>query len=152
MNKTAYRLRAKDIFSSQGAELLNLAWFVDRDGPACIYCGQTPQLPRKLIREHVIPRSMGGPNIAANIVVACPSCNHRKSYLLPMDMILRAFRHLIHCGENMRWVFEYVSQVQELRGTVPVAEIMAGLLQSSLPELVVEGHSSVSLQAEQQGH
>lgn len=33
--------------------------------------------------DHVIPVSRGGSNSPDNIVIACPSCNHRKSKLLP---------------------------------------------------------------------
>ncbi len=41
---------------------------------ACIYCGST----EGLTIEHLIPRSRGGPDIPANTVIACRSCNASK--------------------------------------------------------------------------
>jgi hypothetical protein len=42
--------------------------------PLCAYCAK----PGKLHRDHVVPRSRGGPDNAMNIVMACPSCNSSK--------------------------------------------------------------------------
>lgn len=41
----------------------------------CFYCGSKD---RKLTKDHVIPKSKGGEDIAANIVPACWPCNRRK--------------------------------------------------------------------------
>lgn len=46
-----------------------------RDNYTCQYCGKhTPDLTV----DHVIPRHLGGPHIWANLVAACPTCNHHK--------------------------------------------------------------------------
>jgi hypothetical protein len=47
----------------------------ERDGHRCRYCGATANLTV----DHVIPRCLGGDDDAANLVVACRSCNSRKS-------------------------------------------------------------------------
>jgi 5-methylcytosine-specific restriction endonuclease McrA len=46
-----------------------------RDGHKCQYCGST----KNLTIDHVIPRSRGGEDTWENLVVACNSCNTRKS-------------------------------------------------------------------------
>ena len=40
----------------------------------CIYCGKK----RDLTVEHILPRSRGGPDIAANAVFVCEHCNSSK--------------------------------------------------------------------------
>ena len=46
-----------------------------RDKNSCQYCGATT----KLTIDHVIPRSKGGKDTWENLVVACSSCNVKKS-------------------------------------------------------------------------
>lgn len=41
----------------------------------CAYCQKSDAL---LHRDHVVPRSRGGPDNATNIVMACPQCNSSK--------------------------------------------------------------------------
>lgn len=45
-----------------------------RGEKCCIYCGVT----EGLTQDHIIPSSKGGPDIPANIVPACKSCNSSK--------------------------------------------------------------------------
>ena len=47
-----------------------------RDGHRCVYCGASDDL----LVDHVIPRSRGGGNTAANLAAACRSCNSSKSF------------------------------------------------------------------------
>lgn len=51
---------------------------VARDGPACCYC-QRPLPPEQVTLDHVVPRSAGGGNHGANLVVACRPCNVARS-------------------------------------------------------------------------
>ena len=46
-----------------------------RDGHKCQYCGAT----KSLTIDHVIPKSKGGDDSWENLVVACHSCNTKKS-------------------------------------------------------------------------
>jgi 5-methylcytosine-specific restriction endonuclease McrA len=46
-----------------------------RDGHKCQYCGST----RKLTIDHIVPKSKGGSDDWDNLVVACSSCNVKKS-------------------------------------------------------------------------
>ena len=46
-----------------------------RDKNSCQYCGATT----RLTIDHVIPRSKGGQDTWENLVVACSSCNVKKS-------------------------------------------------------------------------
>lgn len=56
--------------------LTNKALF-RRDQNMCAYCGgEFPQ--SALTRDHIKPRSKGGPNIWMNVVTACERCNKRK--------------------------------------------------------------------------
>lgn len=48
-----------------------------RDHYMCAYCGGIFR-ELQLTRDHVIPRSKGGPDKWTNVVSACEKCNHRK--------------------------------------------------------------------------
>ncbi len=60
-----------------------------RDGGRCAYCGvDTHRLAKGLSRspnlatlDHVLPRSQGGPLNAANLVLACQSCNNQRGVM-----------------------------------------------------------------------
>ena len=51
---------------------------MDRDGWRCRYCGETVTAMTATL-DHVIPRSLGGPNTAENLATACLTCNAIKS-------------------------------------------------------------------------
>jgi hypothetical protein len=48
-----------------------------RDHYMCAYCGNLFK-ELALTRDHVVPRSKGGPDKWTNCVTACEKCNHRK--------------------------------------------------------------------------
>lgn len=48
-----------------------------RDRHMCAYCAKVLS-DIKLTRDHVIPRSKGGPDVWTNVVTACENCNHKK--------------------------------------------------------------------------
>ena len=60
---------------------------IERDGSACVWCGRELWV-RDLTREHVVPRSRGGPMTAENAVVACRACNKRRGSK-PVDAYVR---------------------------------------------------------------
>lgn len=45
----------------------------------CIYCGVALQSGKNLTKDHVHPRSKGGPTTQANLEPACPHCNGKKA-------------------------------------------------------------------------
>ena len=47
--------------------------------PLCHYCKVAPGSTR----DHIIPKSRGGPTARWNIVAACSRCNHRKANKWP---------------------------------------------------------------------
>lgn len=51
---------------------------MERDGWRCRYCGETVAATTATL-DHVIPRSLGGPNTAENLATACLTCNSIKS-------------------------------------------------------------------------
>jgi hypothetical protein len=51
--------------------------------PVCGYCSK----PGVLHRDHVVPRSRGGPDDATNIVMACQPCNSAKCDQLPSEWL-----------------------------------------------------------------
>ena len=59
------------------------------DTASCYYCG-TPVPTGAAHREHVFPKSHGGPYNRTNIVLSCPSCNFAKNAKFPLDWILSA--------------------------------------------------------------
>ena len=60
---------------------------IERDGPACVWCGRR-LWRRDLTREHVVPRSQGGHMTFENALVACRSCNTRRGSR-PVDAYVR---------------------------------------------------------------
>ena len=74
----ARRPRRESLSKRLGAKARRIR---ERDGHKCVYCGAA-EGPMHL--DHIIPRSQGGPDTAANLIVACASCNSRRQ-----DMSLR---------------------------------------------------------------
>lgn len=65
-----------------------------KSGGRCFYCGAS--LNRETFtRDHVIPRSLGGPTAVANLVSACLTCNQRKG-----DRDVEDFRRDCFGGER----------------------------------------------------
>ncbi len=56
-----------------------------RDRFTCQYCGKRPQV-RELTIDHIVPRSKGGRSTWTNCVVACMTCNTRKSDRTPSQV------------------------------------------------------------------
>lgn len=59
-----------------------------RDNYTCQYCGRHESKlgPREgLNRDHVIPRSRGGPNTWVNCVTSCSTCNTKKDNQTPAE-------------------------------------------------------------------
>jgi len=56
--------------------------FLLRHNTLCTYClcemNRTPGDARQLTVDHWVPRSAGGSNRLANLVLACATCNRRK--------------------------------------------------------------------------
>lgn len=60
------------------------ALLFSRDNYRCLYCGK--QFKRgDLSRDHVMPRSRGGPDSWVNCVTACKRCNHFKRDRTPEE-------------------------------------------------------------------
>ena len=60
------------------------ALLFSRDEFLCLYCGQ--HFARcDLSRDHVMPRSRGGPDVWENCVTACKRCNHHKNDRTPEE-------------------------------------------------------------------
>lgn len=73
-----------------------------RDKNMCLYCGN--KFPAsQLTRDHVSPRSKGGPDIWSNVVSACAPCNHAKgNYTLDeIGMRLIALPYTPNIAERM---------------------------------------------------
>ncbi|HEY8583577.1 MAG TPA: HNH endonuclease [Capillimicrobium sp.] len=66
---------------------LRVDQLIERDGPACVWCGREPWR-RDLTLEHVVPRSRGGHLVPENAVVACRGCNRRRGSR-PVDAYVR---------------------------------------------------------------
>jgi hypothetical protein len=79
-----------------------------RDRNTCAYCGF--QFPRgRLTRDHVVPRSAGGPDTWMNCVTACRGCNGAKGSkpverFMPLQYlpyVPNRFEHFILSGRNI---------------------------------------------------
>lgn len=61
-----------------------VAALIERDGAECAYCDRTPASYEV---DHFIPRAKGGPDIMANLVLACAPCNRKKRALHPKEFL-----------------------------------------------------------------
>ena len=62
-----------------------------RDDFTCQYCGVRITM-KTGTRDHVVPRSRGGPDVLSNVVAACRSCNFKKDARTP-DEAGMALKH-----------------------------------------------------------
>ncbi len=62
-----------------------------RDNYTCQYCGNKP-VKEHLTIDHILPKSRGGKSSWENIVLACQSCNTRKSDHLPEEIGMKLRR------------------------------------------------------------
>jgi 5-methylcytosine-specific restriction endonuclease McrA len=69
------RARARN---AAAVETISRAAIIARDGGVCYLCGGKPT-GYALTLDHVAPLARGGPHTAANLRVACRSCNSRKN-------------------------------------------------------------------------
>ena len=74
----------------------------------CVYCGGSSG-DAQLEIDHVIPRSRGGTNALSNLVIACHSCNQKKS-----NLTLKEF------GKLMNKDFSHLKVGQQLRAAAIV--------------------------------
>ncbi len=75
---------------TKARRLRNSQWWKNRIAKGiCHYCGQG-FAPEELTMDHKVPLSRGGKSTKGNLVPCCKSCNNKKKYLTPADMILSA--------------------------------------------------------------
>lgn len=65
----------------------------ERDGWGCIYCGKVLTASTATI-EHVVPKSMDGPNNMHNMVLTCWECNQKAGALSVADKIKLMHKHV----------------------------------------------------------
>ena len=70
-----------------------------RDKNKCQYCGHRKPTS-ELSLDHIIPRSMGGKTVWANIVCACTECNVRKGGRTPKQAGIRLIQKPIKPRHN----------------------------------------------------
>lgn len=59
-------------------------YLLEKFNHTCVYCDKT-HVPLQI--DHVIPRSKGGSNRVSNLVLACVSCNQKKSNMSLKDFV-----------------------------------------------------------------
>ena len=110
--------------------LTNRALF-RRDQNMCAYCGQTYSHDH-LTRDHIHPRSRGGPDKWTNVVASCGSCNKFKDNMTPEEAGMKLLylpytptraEHLILMNRNiladqMSFLMSHVSEESRLKNPV----------------------------------
>lgn len=91
-----------------------------RDQNLCLYCGQKFD-PKKLTRDHIKPRSQGGPNTWENVVSSCKRCNNKKADRTPEEagMELLALPYAPN-------IFEYMALKNSKRILADQMEFLSG--------------------------
>ena len=62
---------------ANGRSARRVAELIDRDGPACAWCGLEPW-PGTATVDHVCPKSKGGTGETENLVLSCARCNRAR--------------------------------------------------------------------------
>lgn len=82
-----YRRRAQKAGGMTGAEFYD---WINGERKVCFYCDI--DCADNYHVDHIMPLSKGGLHVAANLVIACPSCNMRKGAKLPEDFLEELLR------------------------------------------------------------
>jgi len=60
-------------------------------GGRCFYCNEyvtTDFGPNQATKDHILPRSLGGPNSLSNYVLSCRACNEEKANgIFPLSLV-----------------------------------------------------------------
>ena len=75
------------------------AFVIHRDNSTCRYCGKKA---RPVELDHVIPRSLSGPNTPWNLVVACHKCNRRKDNQTVAEFLKRRPQRLANIEAQLQ--------------------------------------------------
>lgn len=73
-----------------------------RDKYTCRFCGATPA-EAVLVIDHVMPRKLGGRDMAENLQVLCEDCNAGKSATMPERYLVAEVKKLQHDWERGGW-------------------------------------------------
>ena len=73
----------------------------------CAYCAAKCVPVYNLTYDHVVPRSIGGPNEPRNMVLCCRECNTAKGSDTSEHWMAVAVRVLFERGEPLEWMDEF---------------------------------------------
>lgn len=89
-------------YDKRVAEVASMDAIMRRDKGRCCYCGKKADSI-----DHVVPKSMGGPDTWRNLVAACSPCNQKKANRLPEEV-----------GMPMLWTPEHVDPLAKVQKQV----------------------------------
>lgn len=117
------------------AETVRLVW--SRAGERCEYCLMHQMLQGATFHvEHVCPASRGGPPVAENLALACPSCNlHKSSRMEVQDPQTRALVELFDPRGHV-WEEHFSWNDYEILGVTPIGRGTAEALQFNHPRRI----------------
>ena len=83
----------------------------------CVYCGADLLADfdafMGMTRDHLVPRSAGGPNAAENRVASCVACDRAKGHVVPVDLA----EAVTFVQAQRRWLEELFEAVRrDVRG------------------------------------
>lgn len=114
-------------------------WVAERAGFRCEYC-LTPSglAPSPFAAEHIVPRSKGGGNSAANLAFACQGCNgHKSARTTALDPVTLQTVALFH-PRRQGWKahFQWVDGGMRIEGVSPIGRATVTSLQLNRAGLV----------------
>jgi 5-methylcytosine-specific restriction endonuclease McrA len=88
-----------------------------RSGFTCTYCGcdLLADFPTFMLmaRDHLVPKSAGGPDAAENRVASCGVCDRAKGHVVPVDL----FSARMYVERQRAWLVELYEAVKaDVRG------------------------------------
>ena len=81
---------------------------ITRDKRTCQYCGAKGLYNRRCTIDHIVPIVQGGTNEPDNLIVACPTCNHRK-HSTPLAQYIEQRKNAI--AKELEWLAKLEQRV-----------------------------------------
>lgn len=102
----------------------------------CTYCGKLfirENAQRRRTKDHIVPRSMGGPTEPWNIVYACYQCNRLKKSM-PLDQFIRMYEKGLN-GYKTFTLLKVCKRIEQRQGISLAVETVIGLVNEGFTPL-----------------
>jgi hypothetical protein len=105
----------------------------------CAYCRTAENLTVAIFEfEHIVPLKVGGETVAANLCLACPTCNRHKATRQTLTDVVTGQTVLLFHPQNQRWDehFTWDETATRLIGLTPSGRVTIAALNMNRDQLI----------------